>query len=254
LEFGPVFDRFSGGEGVGIPANFPVETDLTRRPRARLTHGVRWLVRISVLVGSLTVSLGSAWAEEDDDYQALYRPPPAERRGDFAMGLLTSAGLLVASGFPNEADKIDQPAFEQRTGANFGSGGSLWLGGALRDWFVIGFGLSQASGHTGDKRVSTTSFISHVEVFPLFARGGAFRDLAVFADFGAGGGNIKRGEEHLANGGVISTLGGGLLFEPLRLGGFAGGPALSYLHQFSPSLSSHFVSLGFRIAFYASGT
>lgn len=164
-----------------------------------------------------------------------------------------TVGANAASGFPNEADKIDNPQYEQSTGANLGTDGSLWLGGALRDWFVIGFGLSKVSGQSGDKQLTSTSFITHLELYPLFSQGGAFRDLAVFGDFGAGGARIVSNDQNIANGGMVSTLGGGIVFEALRWGGFAAGPSVQYLHQYSPSLQSHFVGAGFRVAFYANG-
>jgi hypothetical protein len=205
----------------------------------------------------LTVTLcamgWSGTALADDVHDAQYQPPATQRRADFTIGLSTAVGLATASGFPNEADKIDDPQFEQTTGGNLGMGSALWLGGALRDWFVIGFGLSKVSGQTGDKQLTTTSFITHLELYPLFAQGGALRDLAVFGDFGAGGGRIVQNDQNIANGGMVSTLGGGVVFEPLRLGGFAGGPSLQYLHQVSASLQAHFVGLGFRVAFYANG-
>jgi hypothetical protein len=203
------------------------------------------------------VIVGLLWwtvaARADDVHDAQYRPPPPERRADFAVGLSMTVGANAASGFPNEADKIDNPQYEQSTGANLGTDGSLWLGGALRDWFVIGFGLSKVSGQSGSKQLTSTSFITHLELYPLFSQGGAFRDLAVFGDFGAGGARIVSNDQNIANGGMVSTLGGGIVFEALRWGGFAAGPSVQYLHQYSPSLQSHFVGAGFRVVFYANG-
>ncbi|HEX2881619.1 MAG TPA: hypothetical protein VHO25_18950 [Polyangiaceae bacterium] len=204
----------------------------------------------AVIVGLLCWTAG---AQADDVHDAQYRPPPPERRADFAVGLSMTVGANAASGFPNEADKIDNPQYEQSTGANLGTDGSLWLGGALRDWFVIGFGLSKVSGQSGDKQLTSTSFITHLELYPLFSQGGAFRDLAVFGDFGAGGARIVSNDQNIANGGMVSTLGGGIVFEALRWGGFAAGPSVQYLHQYSPSLQSHFAGAGFRVAFYANG-
>jgi hypothetical protein len=203
-----------------------------------------------VIVGLLWSTVA---ARADDVHDAQYRPPPPERRADFAVGLSMTVGANAASGFPNEADKIDNPQYEQSTGANLGTDGSLWLGGALRDWFVIGFGLSKVSGQSGSKQLTSTSFITHLELYPLFSQGGAFRDLAVFGDFGAGGARIVSNDQNIANGGMVSTLGGGIVFEALRWGGFAAGPSVQYLHQYSPSLQSHFVGAGFRVAFYANG-
>jgi hypothetical protein len=69
----------------------------------------------------------------------------AERRSDIVLGV--SGGLLLgaANGYPNEIDKVDEPAFESKTGFAVGNGLSFWLGGALADWFTFGLGLTLAA-------------------------------------------------------------------------------------------------------------
>jgi hypothetical protein len=213
---------------------------------------MRW--RVVAMLVACQGFLAAGAAANDDSHEAQYRPPPPERRGDFAVGTTMGSGLALATGYPNEADKIGDPTFAQRSGGTLGLGSALWLGGALRDWFVIGFGLAQNGSQTGDSRASTTSFITHLQIYPLYAQGGAFRDLALALDLGAGGGTIERAGVEIANAGVLSTLGTGVVYEPLRWGGFALGPSLSYVHQWSPSFRAHFVSLGLYVAFYASGS
>ncbi|HTM43830.1 MAG TPA: hypothetical protein VL137_02685 [Polyangiaceae bacterium] len=205
-----------------------------------------------ILLPLLCVLVSPARAA-DDQSEVQYRPPPPERRGDFAVSLTLGSGLAVAQGSPNEVEKLNDPAFQQHTGAAFQLGNELWLGAALRDWFVLGFGLAQRGSHGGPVQVSTSSFITHLEFYPLFAQGGALRDLSIYGEFGAGSGKMVRRGQQVANAGVLSTIATGIVFEPLRWGGFAAGPALQYMHQFSPSLRADFVGLGFRVAFYASG-
>lgn len=212
-------------------------------------------VALPLLCGALLLWSTAAPADEpqDDQYEALYQPPPAERRDGFAVGLTLGPELALASGYPNEADKIDDPAYEVDPGAGLGGAGTLWLGGAVRDWFVFGFGLSNHGAKIGDLQIGTSSFISHVEFYPLFSLGGSLRDLSLFGDFGAGGGVIKQGKAEVANGGILSTAGGGVYWELLRWGGFAGGPSVQYTNLHSGSLDAHFIGAGFRLGFYSSG-
>lgn len=212
-------------------------------------------VALPGVCSALLLCSTAAFAEEpqDDQYEALYQPPPAERRDGFAVGLTLGPDVVLASGYPNEAEKIDDPAYEVAPGAGLGGAGTLWLGGALRDWFVFGFGLSNHGAKVGDLQIGTSSFISHVEFYPLYSQGGKLRDLSLFGDFGAGGGVIERDEDEVANGGILSTVGGGVCWELLRWGGFAGGPSVQYTNLHSGSMDVHFVGAGFRLGFYSSG-
>jgi hypothetical protein len=174
----------------------------------------------------------------------------AERRSDIVLGV--SGGLLLgaANGYPNEIDKVDEPAFESKTGFAVGNGLSFWLGGALADWFTFGLGLTLLSSSGSDGTMSGQAFIVKVEAFPLYGMGGPLRDLAFFTDFGAGGMTIEGEPEDEGEGGFTSVAGLGSAYELFRLGHFAFAPTAEYLLIRSPTVNSHSGILGLRVLFY----
>ena len=179
-----------------------------------------------------------------------------ERRSDLVIG--ASGGLLLggSNGYPNEIDKIDEARYESKTGFAVGSGFSFWLGGALADWFTFGVGSTFLGGSGNGGKMSGFALIVKVEAFPLYGQGGPLRDLAFFADFGAGSMDIDGDPVDKAEGGFTSVAGFGSAYELFRLGHFAFAPTAQYLLVRSPSIVSHSAVLGARVVFYGgpSGT
>jgi hypothetical protein len=192
---------------------------------------------------------GTARADEER-YQSQYQPPKAELRSDFLIGLNLGLAAGRAAGYPNEAEKIGRR--EYRELREFGSGSfiELWLGGALRDWFSVGFGLSVLASGEEERRLSQAAFITRLEGYPLYTLGGRWRDLGVTFDAGAGGSLIQANKETIADGGAVAYIGPGLVYEWIRFGSFTLSPTLGFVHNFSPSMSSSFVTAGVRLVFY----
>jgi hypothetical protein len=211
-------------------------------------------VRPSVTAAlALLAALGtlSASAHADvDEHKADYVPEPAARREGFTMGTHLGASFGSAVGYPNEVAKVDNPEFEANTGVGGGFGGALWLGATLRDWFTFGVGLGQTSISGGSLTSSGTYFLAHIEGFPLFYQDPFFQDFGVFAEFGAGGRDVSDGDEAVGEGGTMSFVGGGVFWEPIRLGQFSMGPVLEVTHMFSQSLTSTIGIGGLRVSFY----
>lgn len=180
----------------------------------------------------------------------------AERRSDLVLG--ASAGLLLgtASGYPNEIDKIDEARYESTTGLAAGPAFSFWLGGALADWFTFGVGSTIIGGAGPSGSMNGFAFIVKVEAFPLYGQGGPLRDLAFFADFGAGALDIDGEPVDKAEGGFTSVAGLGSAYELFRFGHFSFAPTAQYLLVRSPSVVAHSAVLGARVVFYGgpSGT
>jgi hypothetical protein len=183
----------------------------------------------------------------DGGYQIV-----AKRRSDVTLGL--STGLIVgsASGYPNEVEKIDNPAYESSTGLGFGGGAAIWLGGALRDWFNFSVGGAGGNLEGSGTKASIGAFIFRVEAFPFFtsSQGNALQDFGVAGTFGLGVVTLEEGGEETAEGGAMALTSIGVFHESLRFGHFTLGPTLEYSYFFSQTLDMHAGMLGARLAFY----
>jgi len=203
------------------------------------------------LVASLCLVAWRARAQDEQEEWDGGYDYVAERRSGFTAGLGAGLAMGSAVGYPNVAGRIDNPDYEADTGFALGSDYALWIGGALKDWFTfaVGYGASAMGGD--ELTAGSWAFFFRIETFPLFNEGGAWRDLGLQASFGAGSGVIvDADDDEVANGGAISLVGLGAVYEPLRLGSFAAGPTLEYRHLFSQSLCEHVGVLGLRVAFY----
>ncbi len=201
-----------------------------------------------LVLGSLS---GGARAAASDDWDGGYKQV-ATRRSGFMLGITTGLALGHAQGFPNELAKLDNPLYERNTALGLGAVNRLWLGGALTDWFVFGVGLVGVSVEHHDVRASGGAFVFHVEGYPLFERGGIFRDLSLFGDFGAGGMKITGRDRPQADGGLMSVIGLGAGWEAVRFWKLRFGPAVEYFHLWSQSLDADTVSLEARLTLVGS--
>lgn len=197
--------------------------------------------------GLLALAAPALAAEPDDEPLPV---APAERRSGFTFGVASGLALASASGFPNDVAKIGVPELEARTGLGLSTGFGLWLGGALSDWLSVGVGSASVGMERGGLSASGASLHVRIEAFPLFYRGGAWRDLGLAFTAGTGFYTVKRGDETLAEGEGTSAVGAGVFFEPWRFWQISTGPQLEYSHQFSRSLTAHTLVLGWRAAFY----
>lgn len=190
-----------------------------------------------------------ALAQEDAD-ETNYKPK-SERRDGFTVGLSYGLGVGSYVGYPNEVEKMNNPEYRADTGAALASGYSIWLGGALRDWFTFGVGLSSAGAQGNDTTAGAGAIGVHLETFPLWPMGGTWRDLGVVTEFGAGGGLLSDSDgNEIGNGGNMAFVGAGLIYEPWQFWHMSHGPALVYKYEFSDSMTASTVLLGWRMAFY----
>jgi hypothetical protein len=203
-----------------------------------------------VLVVLTSASAAQAQRKDSGHWDGGY-DKKAQRRSDFTLGTSVGFGVGSGLGYPNVVGQIDNPAYETNTGFGVGGGGTLWLGGALRDWFsfLIGFHTTRLSH--GDTKLSASGAVFRLEAFPFFTLGGSLRDLGFAANFGLGTASIDENGQERSDGGALSILGGGVFHETWRLGNLNLGPALEYDHYFSQTLSAHVVVGGLRVAFYS---
>jgi hypothetical protein len=189
----------------------------------------------------------------DESEKGLWDATPATRRSGFTAGIMGGMSFGTAVGYPNDFSKWDQPAYRSAT-SGVGNGGTLYLGGALTDWFTFGIGF-EGSTFGGSRNFSREwAILFHTEAFPLFSLGGIYRDLGVFVDIGTGMATVNRrsDEAEYSTSGALSIGGVGVFWETWRLAGrhIALGPFLSGTFQSSDPLTRVFGLAGFRAAFY----
>ncbi|MFO0762366.1 MAG: hypothetical protein U0359_38355 [Byssovorax sp.] len=167
----------------------------------------------------------------------------ASRRSGFAVNLSFGNGIASIVGYPNDAKKIGYARYYYESGARPSGVNMLWLGGAITDWFVFGVGFTGSGlNFTGQTTAFASGTIFHGEVFPLFYRGGAWRDVGVMIDAGLGAAQITDDsaklshvevttstmdkiklpyftvpKEKLVDGGSASLIGAGVFYEAARI-------------------------------------
>lgn len=185
---------------------------------------------------------------------------PPERRSGFSVGILAGGGLGNITGYPADIEKRGKAEYRADLGAAYGGGGTLWLGGALTDWLVFGVGLGGASYQGNGITVQGFTFVFHTEVFPLYWMGGAFRELGLFLDTGAGSYNGELNEKPAGTGanlvppviesGAASRVGVGVFYDGLRVWKLSAGPYVGLDYTWSATLTQPMVVLGLRGALY----
>lgn len=174
----------------------------------------------------------------------------SERRSDFTAGLSLGPFAATAYGYPNEAGKIDDDRYVADTGVGLGTSQTLWIGGALRDWFTFAIGYWGVAYSANDLDAEGFGILFRVETFPLWAQGGPWRDAGLYADFGIGGMTLKQGDDERADGGALSIIGLGAFWEPVRFGIFSFGPNLEVTHAYSRTLHLSSATVGARLVLY----
>jgi hypothetical protein len=208
-----------------------------------------WLALALSAAVYLAASQASA-QDEQEEWDGGY-DYVAERRFGFTAGLGAGLALGRAVGYPNVAGQIGSSEYEADTGLALGDDYTLWLGGALKDWFTVAVGMNLGGIGTDELVTGGWGFFFRVETFPLFYEGGFWEDFGVQANFGIGAEVIvDQDQEEVANGGAMSVAGLGAVYEAFHFGSFAAGPTLEYRYSFSQSLSQHIGIAGMRIVFY----
>lgn len=204
------------------------------------------------LPAALTLALVGVLAPRGahaEDADSLNRKTHAVRRSDFAAGIGLGAAFGRASGYPNEVQKVDDPAYRQNTKLGAGVNQFLWLGVAFNDYLTFGLGFGGIGLSGNDRKGKAQVFGFHLDAYPLFAVDKNLQDLGVFANIGTGPLKITGGKEE-ADGGLMSYLEGGLVYERLRLWRFGIGPTASVAHMFSDSAKLTATQVGLRVTFY----
>jgi hypothetical protein len=216
----------------------------------RLSSGSALLrTAVAVSAGLLCLlTVGVAQAETDSPGSGGTQVK-AQRRSDFTIGTSGGLGFGRASGYPNKVQQIGDSSYRSNTKLALGNGGLIWAGVAFNDYLTFGlaFGGFSLSGNGRDASAGVFGF--HVDAYPLFDVDKNLQDLGLFTNFGTGPMTIKGGPDQ-ADGGLMSYLEGGLVYERLRLWRFGIGPSVSVIHMWSQSASVTTALVGGRLAFY----
>ncbi len=180
---------------------------------------------------------------------------PAERRSGVVLGFGMGLGLAGASGYPNAATKIGDPAYYDGSDVMGGGGGSIFGMGALTDWLNFGFFYARANFRSGQWSTYGGGGGVRVELFPLYRVYPRLRDLGVYGQFGIGTDTLTpTSGNREASSGTQSFLGAGVFYELFLgtgLGGhFAAGPMFEYDVETTQSNARQCALLGGRVALY----
>jgi hypothetical protein len=206
-----------------------------------------------VLCASVVAS-APARADDAQDVTTAFDGPPTRRAG-VVLGASFGVGLVGASGYPNSAQRIDDPAYFGASGLMTGTGTSILVMGALADYVNFGFWFGTQSAQNGDWKSHAVAGGFRVDAFPFVSLFPKLADLALFSHFGIGGATLdaKTGNYPGADG-VQSFLGVGAFYEwciGRALGGhFALGPSVEYDAVFSRSIDRHGMLAGARFVWY----
>jgi hypothetical protein len=188
-----------------------------------------------------------------DDAAVNYGRPKVERRGGFAAGASNTASFIDMTGYPNEVGAIGDPALAEKTGPSFGLHSVFWMGGAIRDFFTVGIGVSSVAPYTSEYVASNVGIVLHLEAYPLYSLGRGYRDLGMTVDAGPGFGAMFTKDDlnkPKAMGGGMSFLSASAFWEPIRFWNFSAGPMVSLTHAFSQTMTTTQFGAGMRVVFY----
>lgn len=193
---------------------------------------------------------GTARAEDDP----TLRPVVAERRSGLVIGLSPGIAFAGSSGYPNDLKLINDPAYYSQSPLLVGTSTSIFVMGALTDYLTFGFVVTNARFESPKWKSTGTGFGFRAEVFPLVRLLPTLADTAIYGQGGIGATSLQAKGPYPSADGTQSFLGLGVHHEfrfTRMLGGhLSGGPYVEYDAIFAESAERHWLSSGFRLAFY----
>jgi hypothetical protein len=185
---------------------------------------------------------------------------PHRLRGGVVIGLTLGGGVVGASGYPNDVNRIGDRNYYSASGLMTGTAESLFVMGALTDYLSFGFWYAHAAASNGDFRSNGDGGGLRVEVFPFAALTGIalapwLSGVGAVGQFGIGSGSlaVKRPGFPTAEG-TQAFVGAGVFYEwsfAHVLGGhFGAGPNLEYDAIFSLPFERHGLIASARLVFY----
>jgi hypothetical protein len=179
---------------------------------------------------------------------------PHRLRSGAVVGFAVGAGVMGASGYPNDVTKIGDPAQYAASGFMLGTSETLFVMGALADYLNFGFWYAHAAASNRDFASRGDGGGLRVEIFPLIGYWPRFAGLGLLGQFGIGSGSLSLAKEHASvSEGTQSFIGAGAFYEwsfAHFLGGHLEvGPSLEYDAIFSLPFERHGLIASARLAF-----
>jgi hypothetical protein len=213
----------------------------------------RRAILASLVLGGLLFVAADAGAADDADDPTL-RPLTHERRAGVVLGAAVGVGFAGASGYPNNARLIGDPAYYSQSSMMVGVSQSYFLLGALTDYLNFGPLLNVATFENERWRSTGFGLGFRGEVFPLYRLYPRLADTAVYAQLGFGRAALRAEGPYPTSDGAQSFFGAGVHHE-LRLGKLLGGhasagPYVEYNAVRSLPSERHWLSFGVRLVWY----
>lgn len=181
--------------------------------------------------------------------------PPAQRRDGLVLGIASGLALAGSSGYPNALEAIGRPEQYSASSLLVGHATTVFVLGALTDWFNVG-GTFVSASFGGGRWTSTGYAIGlRAEVFPFLRVAPRLGDLGFALNAGIGVAELRADGPYPPAEGGQSHLGVGVFHEWTLvrggLGHLALAPTATLEWTSSPSLDRHWASLGARLAWYS---
>ncbi len=201
---------------------------------------------------SAPASDAPAETDPPPDPSKAWETAPHEHRGGFAVGIIAGAGVGASNGFPADTRKVGRAEFYTESGLGLATTATLWIGGALADWLTFGVGGGIGVIVNGETISPAPTAVFHSDVYPLYALGGALRNLGVTLDFGLGFATTEDAEteRRLIDGGGASHVFAGVVFEGIEVWKIKMGPFAGVHYLFSETIRRPAGILGFRTTLY----
>jgi hypothetical protein len=190
----------------------------------------------------------------DDITPVTQLPTPHQYRSGLVVGLSLGGGLAGASGYPNNAQDVGNPADYSASGWMLGTYESGFVMGALSDYVSVGFWFGHGVFKNPDFRSSGDGGGLRLEAFPLVGLVPRLQALGVLAQLGVGTGNLQSKPGLPGSSGTQSFVGGGAFYEwafgPLFGGHLGAGPSVEYDAIWSRPFERHGMVASLRLVFY----
>lgn len=173
-----------------------------------------------------------------------------ERRSGVVVGAIGAFALGTASGYPNDTQKIDNPAYYGAGGTMPGYDTEIFVMGALADVFNFGLWFGYGAMGTGDWSSTASGGGFRVEAYPFYYVWQPFlKDLGISAQFGVGSADLHASRGNYEGAwGTQSFLGVGVFYELRPFKHFTIAPDLGLNYVTARSIDRVWVQPGIRIA------